>query len=59
MVSVDCGTHLRPILQEVVKVSIFKMSLKNTLVKLLPHLSEATELNNSFSINYTNLDSEI
>ena len=40
-----CGTQPRLITQEVLKISICKFSLKNTIVKLLPHLSEANELN--------------
>ena len=39
-----CGTHIKQILQELLKVSIHKMSLKNTLVKGLPHLSVTNEL---------------
>ena len=37
-------THLRLILQEVLKISIHKMSLKSTLIKLLPHLPVANKL---------------
>ena len=33
-----CGTHIRPVLQEVLKIWIRKMSSKNTLAKLLPQL---------------------
>ena len=39
-----CGTNLRPMSQEVLKIAIRKMSLKNTLVKLFPHDSVASEL---------------
>ena len=39
-----CGTHQWPFSQEVLKILIGKMSLKNTLVNLLPHLSGANEL---------------
>ena len=38
-----CGTHLTPISQEVLKISIYKMSFKNIIVKLLLHLSVASE----------------
>ena len=41
---VFCGTHLRPILHKMFKISICKMNLKNTLVKLLPHFSGANEI---------------
>ena len=39
-----CGTHLRPILQDMLKMSICNMPLKNTLVKSLPQLPGANEL---------------
>ena len=39
-----CGINPRPISQEVFKMTVHKMSLKNTLVKLLPHLPGANEL---------------
>ena len=38
-----CDTHLTPISQEVLKISIYKMSFKNIIVKLLLHLSVASE----------------
>ena len=38
------GIQLRPILQEVLKISNHKMSLKNALVKSISDLSRATEL---------------
>ena len=34
-----CGTHIEPIAQKVVNIWNYKKSLKNTLVKLLPHNS--------------------
>ena len=38
--SLELGnTHLWPISQEIINISIHKMSLKNTSVKLFPHLS--------------------
>ena len=39
-----CGTHLKPISQIVLKISIRKISLKNELVNLIPQLSGAIEL---------------
>ena len=42
-----CGTHLRPISQEVLEILIRKMSWKNALIKLLQHPSGA--------MNYINL----
>ena len=43
-----CGAHLRPIFLEVIKISIFKLCFKNTLVELLwkskPHISGVNEL---------------
>ena len=39
-----CGTQLRPISQEVLKISVCKMSLKNTLANVLPPLSGPNEL---------------
>ena len=42
-----CDIHLRSIWQEVLKILIHKMSLKNKLVKLLPHLLGANALNHS------------
>ena len=39
-----CGTHLGPMLQDVPKISIRKMSLRSTLVKVLPHLSGPKQL---------------
>ena len=39
-----CATHLWPISQEVLKIWFHKISLKNTLVKILPHLSFAVIL---------------
>ena len=41
-----CDTHLRPILQEVLKISNCKICLKITLVKLLPHFQGIIELIN-------------
>ena len=38
------GTHLNPVSQEMVKISIRNMSLKNSLIKLVSHLSGANEL---------------
>ena len=45
------GTHLR-VSHEVLKISILKPSLKNTLVKLLPHLAEANELIFEITLKY-------
>ena len=42
---------LRPILQEVFKILLNKMTLENALVKLLPHISEVSESNNIGSVN--------
>ena len=50
-----CGTRLKPISREVLKNSIIKVRLKNTLVKLLPHsLRPMTKgsVVNIFQINY-------
>ena len=41
------STHLRRISQEMLKISIHKMSLKTLLRKPFPHLSGANELNDS------------
>ena len=40
----SCGIYLRTIWLEVLRTSICKMSLKITLLKLLPHLPGASEL---------------
>ena len=40
----SCGTQLRPMPLEVLKITIHEMSLKSTLTKLFPHPSEASEL---------------
>ena len=42
------GTHLRAVSKEVIKISVCKMSLKTTHVKLIPHISGANGI-----INYT------
>ena len=34
------GIHLRPVSQEVLKISIRQMSLKNKQIKLLPHIND-------------------
>ena len=39
-----CGTHLNPVSWEVLGISIHNMSFKNSLVKLVSHLSGASEL---------------
>ena len=39
-----CGTHLRPISQEALKISIGKIILKNKLLKLQLHLPGTNEL---------------
>ena len=46
--SVSSKYHPRPMSQEMLKMSIHKMSLKNTLVKLHPQLSGANELTSHF-----------
>ena len=52
-----CGTHLRPILQEVLKISFHKMILKNILVQLLPHFPGASELKALDTSNFLNWSS--
>ena len=44
------GTYWRPISPKVLKISICKMSLKNKLVKLHPHLSEVNVLSKIRSV---------
>ena len=39
-----CGIHLTPMSLEVLEISIRKMSLENTLVKLVPYLSRTKEV---------------
>ena len=40
-----CGAHLEPISQEVLVITICKMSLKNMVVTLPPYLPGANKLN--------------